>query len=114
MPLPPLQKQLAEKLLNSFCAKRIPNEHKKEVKLFCKFRGNSVTLIESRPSFFDESKWDDLSIAQFRYDSSDGKWTLYSADRNDKWFMYMDCSSSRDLKELIDEVDEDPTGIFFG
>jgi hypothetical protein len=114
MPLPILKKQLADKLLHSFCEKRIPNEHRDKIRLSYRFRGNSVTLIDSRPDMFDKDKWLDLSIAQFRYDSADEKWTLYFADRNDKWHMYMDCDSSKDLQDLIDEVNEDPTGIFFG
>ena len=114
MPLPIIQKQLADTLLHSFCEKRIPNEHNNRIRLFCKFRGKSVTLIESRPAMFDKDTWHDLNIAQFRYDATNGKWTLYFADRNDNWHMYMDSDPSKDLQDLIDEVNDDPTGIFFG
>jgi hypothetical protein len=114
MALPILQRQLAEKLLRSFCDKRVPMQYRTEARLDFKVRGNSVTLVESRPGIFVADPWLDMSIAQFRYDESQSTWTLYWADRNAKWHIYMDCDPSRDLAELLEEVGEDPTGIFFG
>ena len=114
MALPTLQRQLAERLLRLFCEKRAPIEHRNQIRLYYKIRGNSVTLVDSRPGLLPQDGWLDMSIAQFRYDESEGTWTLYCADRNNKWYIYMDCDSSKDLSELLQEVDDDPTGIFFG
>jgi hypothetical protein len=40
-------------------------------------------------------------------------WTLYYADRNSKWHRY-DIEPSADFDDLLREVDEDPTAIFWG
>jgi hypothetical protein len=114
MALPQLQRQFAERLLGSFCEKRVPAEEKDRMRIYYKIRGNSITLMDSRPGLLPQGDWLNMSIAQFRYDESNGTWTLYCADRNDKWHLYMDCDPSKDLSELLKEVDDDPTGIFFG
>lgn len=41
-------------------------------------------------------------------------WTLYYADRNSKWHLYYEIEPSADFDDLLREVDEDPTGIFWG
>lgn len=59
-------------------------------------------------------RWVRLSVAQFRYDPDAKLWTLYCADRNGRWHIYDDVDPSPDLVPLIEEVEADPTGIFWG
>jgi len=39
---------------------------------------------------------------------------LYWADRNERWHRYRDLDPSENVSTLLDEIDEDPTCIFFG
>lgn len=55
-----------------------------------------------------------MPAAQFRFDPTELKWTLYLADRNGRWHVYDEIESSPDLVELLREVDADPISIFFG
>jgi hypothetical protein len=55
-----------------------------------------------------------MKIAQLRYDSETATWSLYCCDRNERWFLYFDIEPSRDVRPLLNEIDEDPTGIFWG
>lgn len=114
MALPPLVRQLVEKKLNLYCENKIPEEFQDKIKLLFRISGNNVTLIESRPLHFDPTRWSELKVAQFRYNNESQDWTLYCADRNDRWYMYMDINSSITIDDLINEVDEDPTCIFWG
>ncbi len=114
MPLPPLVRQLVDKKLTKYCEQKIPSNLREQIKIHYKVRGNSVTLFESRPYWHDPSKWSELKVAQFRFDPKDNTWTLYYADRNDKWHIYIDAPSSGKLDDLLEEVEEDPTGIFWG
>ena len=68
MALPDFTKNLIEKKLNDYCVKKVPAHVKDQYRLGFKFRGNSVTLYEERPTFMDPSEWIDVVVAQFRYD----------------------------------------------
>jgi len=114
MALPPLVRQLVEIKIKNYCITKIPEKYRDKIKLFYSIRGNNVTLIESRPLHFDPTKWSELKIAQLRYNKATQDWTLYCADRNDRWHMYMDIKSSKNIDDLINEIEKDPTGIFWG
>ena len=115
MSLPPLVKTLAEKKISEFCKKKIPERARHQVRLSYKFRGNSVTIFEERaPWRADLKEWTSMAIAQMRYEEKTGKWTLYCADRNDKWHEYYDIEPTKNIGDLLNEIDEDPTGIFWG
>lgn len=70
MPIPPIQKQLVEKL----------------IQLFYKTRGNSITLIESRPILWNdpESVKIEMKIAQIHFKNENKTFTFYCADRNER------------------------------
>ena len=40
-------------------------------------------------------------------------WALYWRNRNERWFRYPDVDPSKDIRSLLDEIDADPTGIFW-
>lgn len=51
--------------------------------------------------------------AQLRYDPASHDWTLYWADRNSCWHRYDDIDPGT-ADELLDEINQDPTCIFWG
>ena len=55
-----------------------------------------------------------MKIAQLRFEPADATWALYWADRNGRWHRYDDLDPTRVLEEVLAEIDEDPTCIFFG
>jgi hypothetical protein len=112
--IPPLKRQLAETVLSKYCRNKVPAEYQDELRITFEFRGSNVTLYENRPAAFGQPGWTKLSIAQLRYSEEDNNWTLYCADRNGRWHLYMECDPEKDMDKLIKEIDEDPTGIFYG
>ncbi|BCR05534.1 hypothetical protein DESUT3_26030 [Desulfuromonas versatilis] len=114
MPLPPLVKQLVEKKLSAYCQKKIPNHLHNEIRLSFKFRGNTITLFESRPAFRMPEKWVEISVAQFRYDTEENLWALYCADRNSRWHPDMNIDPVKNFDRLLQEIDQDSTGIYWG
>ena len=72
-------------------------------------------MLDCRPLWSDkEAPWTRMKIAQLRFDDVSRTWTLYWADRNETWNRYWDLEPSASISELLDEIDQDPTGIFFG
>lgn len=112
--LPPLTRQAIDARLNRYCEERIPEHVRDQIRLLFKVRGLSVTLYESRPLWNDPSQWADQKIAQFRYDLETGAWTLYCADRNGRWHRYTQQAPSKELDDLLQEIERDSTGIFWG
>lgn len=98
-----------------FCAARIPEHVRDRVRLDADVRGHSITIMECRPLWSDpDAEWTRMKIAQLRFNDSDLSWTLYWVDRNQRWHRYRDLDPSENISTLLDEIDEDPTCIFFG
>jgi len=115
MPLPTLVKTLVEKKVDEFCKKRVPPHVLDKVNLSYKIRGNSITIFENRaPWHKDMKEWTSMATAQIRYDGKIGKWTLYCADRNNRWHKYEGLLPTKNIDQILAEIDRDPTGIFWG
>lgn len=100
-----------------FCESRVPEEHRDEIRLECSRRGDTITIVERRPPWNPEligTDWTSLKVAQLRFDAASGQWSLYCADRNERWWAYDNIDASGSVDPLLAEIDEDPTGIFWG
>ncbi len=114
MALPALTKKQIESKLARCCENRIPLRARNQVRLGFRFRGDSVTLFEERLRFRWSDEWVTIVVAQFRFDPGTSQWTLYCAERNSRWHEYLDAEPTKNLDDLNEEVDRDPTGIFWG
>ena len=76
---------------------------------------NAVTILESsRTDPADESsRWFEVSVARMRFFRSRG-WELYWADRDSAFHIYEIVPPTQDVTVLLKQIEEDPTGIFFG
>ena len=107
--------EVAVAKIKRFCHERTPAEFRDEMRLDVEVRANSVTILDCRPMFGGEpGEWTRMKIAQLRFDPADATWALYWADRNSRWHRYDDLDPTRVLEEVLAEIDEDPTCIFFG
>jgi hypothetical protein len=112
-----LPEQIREKVewgLARYCARRVPMRVRDQIQPGYRFRGNSVTLFERRPATRASGVSTESVVAQFRFDPLISLWTLYCRDRNTRWHRYDEVPPTPDLNDLPREVDEDPTGIFWG
>jgi hypothetical protein len=102
--------------VQKYCAEKIPPEHRDKIRIECTQRGKSITIVERRPPWLPEvdSEWSSMKIAQLRYDEESALWTLYCADRNERWHVYDFSGPAQDVGAVLAEIDADPTGIFWG
>jgi hypothetical protein len=116
MPMPAAVRDDALHRVAAFCERRVPADLRGELRLEHSLRGSRITIVERRPPWSElvGPAWTSTNVAQLRYDERSGSWTLYAADRNDRWFLYDDVGPSRDVGALLDEIDADPTAIFWG
>ncbi len=114
MALSEFEEKRIEKLFAAFCQARVPAQYHDQIRIEFRIKGEEVTLYESRPHYRDKSTWFSTSIARFKKKSKAESWQLYCADRNNKWHIYQGCPPNRDIEKLLTEVNNDPTGIFWG
>lgn len=114
--VPTMTPEAALPLVETFCEVRNPDHLRDEVRLECSRRGNSITISERRPPWRVDlgPEWTELKVAQLRYDPSGSTWSLYCRDRNERWFLYDGIEPATSVVPLLTEIDEDPTGIFWG
>ncbi len=77
---------------------------------------HSLTIVECRPPWSGQlgHEWLRSPIARLRYVKKRNEWTLYWADRNSDFHRFPDVEPTRMVGDLLDEIDADPTGIFWG
>jgi DUF3024 family protein len=111
MPAPP-ETDLAK--IRKYCQAQVPAHLRDQVRIEATARGNSITILESRPLWqANQAEWSTVRVAQLRYSASTHDWSLYWADRNGRWHRYDDLPPGR-VDRVLREIESDPTGIFWG
>jgi hypothetical protein len=112
----PTLPETAVAAVRRYCDAKVPAQYRDELRVECDTRGKNVTIYECRPPWSPDfgSDWTRQPVAQLRYDSSTHLWRLYCADRNSRWHLYDMTEPTPQLGELLSEIDEDSTGIFWG
>src|SRR5262245_6289043 len=113
---PELVRRSAIRQVEAFCAERVPAQDRDEIRVECALRGNAITIVERRPPRRAEfgPEWSGFKVAQLRYRPETALWSLYWRNRNERWFVYPDLKPSRDVAPLLAEIDDDPSGTFWG
>jgi Protein of unknown function (DUF3024) len=100
--------------IRRYCDSRVPADLRDEARVEATQRGKNVTIYDCRPPWRPELiDWSRVPVAQLRYESDTNHWTLYFADRNSRWHRY-DLIDAGTMDQLLEEIDNDPTGIFWG
>ena len=107
-------RESAETAVAAYCENKVPREYRDELRVTYAVRGNAITIFEERPAWQSPGEWTRLSTAQLRYNAASGKWSLYWRDRNGRWHRYKERRPAVTVKPLLREVEQDPTGIFWG
>ncbi|OZM73178.1 hypothetical protein CFN78_09885 [Amycolatopsis antarctica] len=105
--------------IERWCDTRVPERVRDQVRVECRRRGRSVTVVERRPlgslasSSADEQEWAEQRIAQLRLDDTD-RWTLYWGDSKDRWHRVAEVAAAETPVPLLDEIDRDRHAYFWG
>jgi hypothetical protein len=99
--------------IKRFRTERTPAHLRNQMRVQVGVRGKSVTISDCREPSDDLKDWFRMPIGQLRYDSTTTRWTLYWADRNDRWHLY-DLIEPGRVELLLTAIEDDPTCIFWG
>ncbi len=76
----------------------------------------SLTILECRPPWRADlgPEWTRFPVARLRYTKSRREWQIYWRDRNLKFHAYDLVPPTANVESLLEHVEADPTGIFWG
>ena len=97
-----------------FCAeinKYVPQE---QIYIDYKIDNQALYLLEIRPVWNNPEKTTEQMVAKFLYTQKDKKWKLYWQRQNTKWVQYKSDDINLDLEFLLEIVEEDSNGCFWG
>ena len=114
MTIDEFQLHKVKRILTEFCNTRIPEHAKSQIRIDYQIRGNAVTVFENRIHYRIPDLWTKAKIAQFRYSPDSKLWTLYWWRHTERWYRYEPKKPTSDFADLLTEVSNDPTGIFWG
>ncbi|PLX93829.1 MAG: hypothetical protein C0621_06645 [Desulfuromonas sp.] len=114
MPIPELVKRQAEKLLTTYCQQRVPDCMRNQLRIDFRIRDNMATLYEERVLPSSPDQWLTTLIAQLRFHPELDQWTLHYADRSGKWHPYLNVPPTLNFSKLLEALDSDPLGFFWG
>jgi hypothetical protein len=99
--------------------------NERDTAVFCEARGHSITVFQTLPPFSDQLSlptWmrrapEPMKLAQLRFDAATGDWTLFWANRSDRWMRYDEAPDkrlrNRHVEALLEEIHRDPYGCFW-
>jgi len=96
---------------------RIPEDVRDQVWIELDVSDRAITILECRPSWNPDLIGADptrCSIARLRYTKKRQEWSLFWRDRDLKFHAYDLANPSAKVVDLLDEIDLDRTGIFWG
>jgi hypothetical protein len=114
MALSEFEKQRVERIFSAYCNSKVPHHVSDRFRVEFEIRGQEIKLFESRPDAMDKNRWVSHKVARFKKDSGSNQWHLYYADRNGRWRLFEPFPSETDIEKLLDEVEKDSSGSFWG
>lgn len=99
-----------------WCEQRVLPHVRDQVRVDCDAGPRHLTIVECRPPWREDmgTEWTRFPIARLRYAKAAGKWSLYWRDRHLRFHVYDRIAPSPHVDDLLQEIDRDPTGIFWG
>ena len=105
--------ELIDSLVGGLCRKL--NQPKiKELNIEYRVVQHDVIIYEERSAWDQPDEIIETPAAKFRFNKSKNVWRLFWMRADLKWHSYQSLSSSVSLRKLVNEVEADPYGCFWG
>ena len=114
MPLNDIILQKIKNEVGGLCSRRTPEKHQDKLRFEYEIVNQNVIIYEVRPAFYDPTEYIRMSFAKLTYVISKNVWKLYWQRASGKWLRYEASNPIVDLRGLVQEIDADIYGCFFG
>ncbi|GGE13004.1 DUF3024 domain-containing protein [Sphingobacterium cellulitidis] len=107
---------IVEVQLKNFINSKRPKDEevRKQLDFGYSWDEQTVLLFEIRPQWNDPKNIINLPFAKLRFMKASKIWKLYWMRGSGKWEAYQPKSESTNLQLLLNEIDHDEYGCFFG
>ena len=95
-------------------SKRPPEEMRNQIDIGYTYKNKAVELFEIRPKWDEPSVIDNHPFARAKYVKTQNIWKLYWIRANGKWETYQPNPEIKNITELIEILENDKTGCFWG
>ena len=102
-----------DKLVGGLCRQRNRPEFYDQLHLEYRIKAHDVVLFEVRPRWKGPGTMEH-NVAKMKFVRTVGMWRLLWERQDLKWHSYDPLPTSDDLAQLVQEVDRDRYGCFFG
>ena len=94
----------------------LPARVRDEVRYEMDVGAHAVVILECRAPWNLElgPEWTRLRVARLHHTRRTDEWFLCCPDRDGGFYLYTPAEASLDVGDLLKEIDEDPTNIFWG
>ncbi len=106
--------QKIQNKVGRLCSKKTPEHLKDQLRFEYEIEKQNVIIYEIRPVWNNPSEFTKLSMAKLTYVNSQKVWKLYWKRASGKWVKYEPKESAKDLGMLVQEIEKDSYGCFFG
>ena len=103
-----------DKFVGALCRKKTPEKYKDKLKFEYRINGHDVLILEIRPRWDNPLEKTELSVAKLKFNRKKIIWQLYWQRANMKWLKYEGQNETNDLSILVNEIENDEFGCFFG
>jgi hypothetical protein len=104
-----------EKIVDNYVQRRRPAPHiRKDLDISFRFRGQSVELFEIRPAWQDPGKTIEQPIIKATYVRRANLWKVYWRRADLKWHRYDPEPEAKTIEKVLDIVERDEYGCFYG
>ena len=115
MALTELETRRCEKAIAHFLERRRPPPHIREkFDLACRIDGQSVDVVEIRPTWDDPTTKHESPVARTTFVRSKNLWKIFWMKRDLKWHGYEPNLDVKSLDAFFAVIERDQYGCFFG
>ncbi len=100
--------------VGGFCSRKTPAHLKNKLRFDYEIEKQNVIIYEIRPVWNNPADFTKMPIAKLTYVNSRKIWKLYWKRANGKWDKYDPKESAKKLRTLVQAIEEDSYGCFFG
>jgi hypothetical protein len=95
---------------------RLPEHARGQTRFGLDVADRQLTVLECRPPWRPEygPDWTRFPVVRFHYNKARREWAIFWRDRNLRFHRFDPVAPSRQIERLLEEVDADRTGIFWG